>query len=246
VRHVSIDLARGSRGLDGYRIVQISDLHIGHILGRDFAAEVVARVNALDPHLVAITGDLVDGDVATLREEVAPFAELRARDGVYFVTGNHDYYSGAEAWVARVRELGIRVLRNEHVSVGLPGAELDLAGVEDHHANLVASDAAEDLPRALAGRDAERPVVLLAHDPTTFRQAARLGVDLQLSGHTHGGQIWPFRWAVRLVLRFVAGHYRRGSSQLWVSRGTGFWGPPMRLLAPAEITAITLRRHPSA
>jgi predicted MPP superfamily phosphohydrolase len=209
--------------------------------GRRFAADLVTRIEALAPDLIAVTGDLVDGPVAKLTDEVAPFAGLRARDGVWFVTGNHDHYSGAEPWVERLRALGLRVLRNEHVTLGDGGARFDLAGVEDHHARLVSEGWAEDLPAALEGRDASRPVVLLAHDPSTFKQASRLGVDLQLSGHTHGGQIWPFSLLVRLAVPFLAGLYERGNSKLYVSRGTGFWGPPMRLLAPAEVTEIVLR-----
>jgi len=241
LRRVEVTLTRWPRALDGYRIVQISDVHIGPILGRRFAADLVARIEALGPDLIAVTGDLVDGPVAKLTDEVAPFGGLRARDGVWFVTGNHDHYSGAEAWVERLRALGLRVLRNEHVTLGEGEGRFDLAGVEDHHARLVSEGWAEDLPAALDGRDASRPVVLLAHDPSTFKQASRLGVDLQLSGHTHGGQIWPFSLLVRLAVPFLAGLYERGDSKLYVSRGTGFWGPPMRLLAPAEITEIVLR-----
>ena len=238
---VEIRLARWPHQLDGFRIVQISDLHIGPILDRRFAAAVVERCNALCPDVVAITGDLVDGDVGVVGEEVAPFAHLHAAHGVYFVTGNHDYYSGADAWAARVEQLGIRVLRNERVTVGRDGATFDLAGVEDHHAHMVSSTHREDLPAALEERDASRPLILLAHDPLTFRTAARHGVDLQLSGHTHGGQIWPFNYLVRLSTPYVVGHHRQADAQLYVSRGTGFWGPAMRLFAPGEITEIVLR-----
>jgi predicted MPP superfamily phosphohydrolase len=240
VRRTEVALARWPRVLDGFRIVQISDVHIGPLLGRRFAERLTARVNALAPDLVAVTGDLVDGSVEALRDEVAPFAALSARHGVYFVTGNHDVYSGGESWVERVRALGLRVLRNERVALG--GADgFDLAGVDDHRGDWVRGST-EDLDAALAGRDVSRPLVLLAHDPGTFRRAARRGVDLQLSGHTHGGPIWPFKYLVRLAVPFVAGLYRLGASQLYVSRGSGFWGPPMRLLAPAEISEIVLKR----
>jgi predicted MPP superfamily phosphohydrolase len=240
VRRVEIALARWPRALDGFRIVQISDIHIGPVLGRRFAERLTARVNALAPDLVAVTGDLVDGSVEALRDEVEPFAALAAGHGVYFVTGNHDVYSGGNSWVERVRELGLRVLRNERVAIG--GADgFDLAGVDDHRGDWVRGST-EDLDAAFAGRDASRAVILLAHDPGTFRRAAKRGVDLQLSGHTHGGQIWPFNYLVRLAVPYVAGLHRVGASQLYVSRGSGFWGPPMRLLAPAEITEIVLRR----
>jgi predicted MPP superfamily phosphohydrolase len=240
LRREEFAIARWPRALDGFRIVQISDIHIGPLLGRKFAAHLAQRVNALAPDLVAVTGDLVDGSAPRLAGEVAPFAELRARHGVFFVTGNHDHYSGAEHWSEVVRGLGMRVLRNERVEVGAPGASFDLVGVDDHHAHF-AGDGKSDLARALAGRDPERPAVLLAHDPATFARARSAAIDLQLSGHTHGGQIWPFAWFVRLATPYVAGRYRDGRAQLYVSRGTGFWGPPMRLFSPAEITEITLR-----
>ena len=237
---VEIALARWPHALDGFRIVQISDLHIGPILGRAFAEKLVERCNALQPDLLAVTGDLVDGATRHLVPEVEPLAGLRAAHGVYFVTGNHDHYSGARSWVNEVEKLGLRVLRNERVAIETNGAVFDLAGVDDHQGSFE-EGWREDLPRALDGRDPARPLVLLAHDPRTFKRARRMGVDLQLSGHTHGGQIWPFRYLVRLATRWVAGLYREGDATIYVSRGTGFWGPPMRLFAPAEITEITLR-----
>ena len=246
VKRVEVELERWPRELDGFRIVQLSDIHIGPILGRDFARELVRRVAALEPDLIAVTGDLVDGDVRHLRDEVAPFAELAAPQGVWFVTGNHDYYSGADRWVDQARKLGMRVLRNQRASIGDGSASFDLAGVEDYHAHLVQPDWREDLDAALAGRDPARALVLLAHDPSTFKRASQLGVDLQLSGHTHGGQIWPFRYLVRLAVPFVAGLYERNGAKLYVSRGSGFWGPPMRLFSPAEITELILSRSPSS
>lgn len=239
IAQLRVEIERWPRALDGFRIVQLSDLHIGPILGRSFAEETVARANALEPDLVAITGDVVDGSVHLLADEVAPLANLRAQHGVFFVTGNHDHLSGARAWTAFLSELGMRVLRNERVAIGARGASFDLLGVDDHHAHLIGGGA-EDLAAALAGRDAERPAVLLAHDPGTFKRARHRAIDLQLSGHTHGGQLWPFRWYVRLAVPWVEGRHRRGRVQLYVSRGTGFWGPPMRLRAPAEITAIEI------
>jgi len=241
LRRIEVALSRWPRALDGFRIVQLSDLHIGPVLDRRFAAALVERCNALEPDLVVLTGDVVDGRVDHLADEVAPFAGLRARHGVWFVTGNHDYYSGVDPWVACLERLGLRALRNRRVVIGDGEASFDLAGVEDHHAHLVSDRHREDLDAALAGRDPSRAVVLLAHDPATFARAARAGVDLQLSGHTHGGQIWPFRYLVRLSTPWVAGLYRRGASQLYVSRGTGFWGPAMRVLAEAEVTEVVVR-----
>jgi len=241
-----ITLDRWPESLDGFRIVQLSDIHIGPILGRAFAEYLVARANDCSPDLIAITGDLVDGGVAQLADEVAPFAGLEARHGVFFVTGNHDYYSGARSWCDHAGELGMTVLRNRRVVIAHGEGEFDLAGVDDHRGNHVGDDGREDLAAALDGRDPSRPTILLAHDPSTFKRACDMGIDLQLSGHTHGGQIWPFGYLVRLVVPFVAGRYRRNGAELYVSRGTGFWGPPMRLRAPAEITEIVLRSGSSA
>jgi len=239
LRRVDIPLARWPARLDGFRIVQLSDIHIGPILGGGFARALVERVNALAPDLVVVTGDLVDGAVKHLRHEVAPFGDLHTRLGVYFVTGNHDHYSGVRSWCDAVTQLGIRVLRNERVEIRDRDCVFDLVGVDDHHSSHFGGG--EDLSAAFDGRDPERPAILLAHDPSTFKRASELPVDLQLSGHTHGGQMWPFGYLVRLAIPFVAGRYRRGDSELYVSSGTGFWGPPMRFFAPAELTEITLR-----
>jgi len=241
VRRVEVNLERWPESLDGFRIVQLSDIHIGPILKREFAARLVAEVQRLSPDLIAVTGDLVDGSVRQLEGEVEPLGELSAPHGVYFVTGNHDYYSGAEAWLARISELGIRPLGNERVQIGDGDGAFDLAGVDDYRGDLLRGSS-EDLERALRDRDPDRPVVLLAHDPSSFKRASAMQVDLQISGHTHGGQIWPFLYLVRLAVPQVAGLLRRGRSQLYVSRGTGFWGPPIRLFAPSEITEIVIRR----
>ena len=241
LRRLEVAISGWPAALEGFRIVQISDIHIGPLLRRRFADRIVQRVNALGPDLIAITGDLVDGSVEELAPEVEPFRRLAARHGTFFVTGNHDYFSRADPWLEKVRDLGFRVLRNERVSIGENGDSFDLAGVDDRFARFFGGDHGEDLGRALEGRDATRPLVLLAHNPAVFDEAASRGVDLQLSGHTHGGQIWPFGGFVRLATRYIAGEYRRGRSLRYVSRGTGFWGPPMRLFKPAEIIEITLR-----
>jgi predicted MPP superfamily phosphohydrolase len=242
VEELEIAIARLPRNFDGFTIVQLSDIHVGPTIGRAFIEHLVARTNALRPDLVAITGDLVDGSVAELADAIAPLKNLIARHGVYFVTGNHEYYAGVDEWLDELTRLGIRVLRNERVSIaGDDGAAIDLAGVDDFHSRGFAPGHGADLPRALADRDPSRPVVLLAHQPRAVHEAARHGVDLQLSGHTHGGQIWPFHWMVRLQQPYIAGLVREGPTLLYVSRGTGYWGPPMRLGAPAEITRLVLR-----
>ena len=235
VKDVPVRIPNLPPALAGLRLVQISDVHIGPLLHKEWVEGVVDRVRALRPDLVAITGDLVDGTVDELREHVAPLARLaEAPRGVYFTTGNHEYYSGVDEWLRYLPSLGIRPLANERVEVA-PG--LDVAGIHDPTGR---GRYAPDLPATLDGRDSKKPVVLLAHQPRQFREAARHGVALTLSGHTHGGQIWPFSWLVALVQPYIAGLHRLGESQLYVSRGTGFWGPPMRVFAPAEITLLRL------
>ena len=242
VKNVDIALRRLPAALNGLTIAQLSDIHVGPTIGREFIADMVAKTNELTPDIIVITGDLVDGSVDDLREGVAPLADLRARYGVFFVTGNHEYYSGADAWCAEVTRLGIRVLRNERVEVGPPGATIDLAGLPDWSGGQFSPDHKPDLPRTLAGRDVERELILLAHQPRSVLEAAEHGVGLQLSGHTHGGQIWPWNFFVALQQKWVEGLFREKDTQLYVSPGTGYWGPPMRLGTRAEITRLTLRR----
>jgi predicted MPP superfamily phosphohydrolase len=172
---------------------------------------------------------------------VAPLGTLAAKHGVFFVTGNHEYYAGADEWIAHLPTLGVRVLRNERVSVGGGADSFDLAGVDDYNAHGFPGHG-PDLQRAVSGRDPSRELVLLAHQPREVHRAAEHGVGLQLSGHTHGGQIWPWNFAVKLQQPYVAGLVRHKTTQLYVSRGTGYWGPPMRLGAPAEITQLVLTR----
>jgi predicted MPP superfamily phosphohydrolase len=243
VKRVRVALAKLPARLSGYKVLQLTDVHIGPTLDRAFLQRVVASVNAEHPDMVVITGDLVDGSVSELGEHVRPLADLRAKDGVFFVTGNHEYYSGADEWIAFLRTLNVRVLRNERVSIGGEGADgFDLAGVDDASAHQFGGDHGADYAKALEGRDAARAVVLLAHQPRQITKAEPYAPDLMLSGHTHGGQIAPFHWLVKLQQPYVAGLYRHGRTQVYVSCGTGYWGPPMRLAAPAEITRLELVR----
>jgi predicted MPP superfamily phosphohydrolase len=238
---VEIRLAKLPQELDGFTIVQLSDLHVGLTIDREFVQRVVDRTNALAPDLVALTGDLVDGKVEDLRDEIAPLAQLRARHGVFAVTGNHEYYSGVDPWIAEITRLGARYLRNERVPIGEGAATFELAGVDDY--NAASEGHGEDLAAATTGRDPAKALVLLAHQPRQVRRAAQYGVDLQLSGHTHGGQIWPWHYIVKLQQGgLLAGRYEHAGTQLYVTRGCGYWGPPVRLLAPLEITRIILRR----
>lgn len=237
VRHVRVPLAKLPATADGYKIVHLTDVHIGPILGARFAAAVVAKVNALDPDLIVITGDLVDGRLAELTQHIEPLRNLSAKDGVYAVTGNHEYYWNADAWLVHIRSLGIRILRNEHVRIP---RGFELAGVDDSTSGGMARGHGEDVARAVAGRDPALPVVLLAHHPSTIARAVAAGCDLQLSGHTHGGQLLPLGWLSRLFEPHVAGLARFGSTWLYVSEGTGFWGPPLRVGTTSEIAAVTL------
>ena len=240
VRRVLVPLRRLPRALEGFRIVQLSDVHIGPTLGADWLERVVARVNALAPDAVVITGDLVDGSVEELRDQVAPLAKLSAKHGVFFVTGNHEYYSGADEWIDELARLGVRTLRNERVALGDGEHSFDLAGVDDWTARRFGGGHGANLARALAGRDPARELVLLAHQPKQIHEAARLGVGLMLSGHTHGGQIFPWQLLVKLDQPYIAGLAQHEDTHIYVSRGTGFWGPPMRVAAPAEIALIEL------
>ncbi len=238
---VEVHLAKLPRELDGFTIVQLSDLHAGMTIGREFVERVVARANALAPDLIALTGDLIDGKVEDLRDDVAPLAELRAPHGVFAVTGNHEYYAGVEPWLVEITRLGARYLRNERVTITRGGASFDLLGVDDWSGRDYPGHG-EDLPKALAGRDPSLATVLLAHQPRQVHSAAFHGIDLQLSGHTHGGQIWPWHYIVRIQQDgMLAGRYQLHGTQLYVTRGCGYWGPPVRLLAPLEITRVILR-----
>ena len=244
VKRIEIVLDRLPASLDGKKIVQLCDLHVGGLLGRSFVERVVRTVDELGADVVAIVGDVVDGTIEQLRPALASLATLRSRYGTFFVTGNHEYYSssGARAWMDEFSRMGMRVLINERVAITEGEYAFDIAGVPDHGASRFGKDGpGEDVEAAMAGRDPSRAVVLLAHQPIAIHEAARLDVDLQLSGHTHGGQIWPWGALVRLQQPFIRGHHRVGNCQLYVSCGTGFWGPPMRLGAPAEITEIILR-----
>ena len=244
VERVEIPMGRLPAALDGYTLVQLSDLHIGTTRGPAWLDEVVDRVNALAPRAVVITGDLVDAPLEIVGHEVAPLRRLRAPDGVFFVTGNHEHHSGADAWAAHLSRLGVRVLRNTRAEIGPPGARLDLAGVEDPSGARRGHP--PDLAAALAGRSPRRPLILLAHRPRAVLEAARHGVDLVLAGHTHGGQIWPLHYLVGLNEPYLAGLARHDDTYIYVNRGTGFWGPPLRLGSFPEITHLTLRLKQSS
>jgi predicted MPP superfamily phosphohydrolase len=243
IKRLDVTLPRLGAGLDGVRVVLLTDTHYGPIDRVRWSAAVTAAVNELDADIVCHTGDIADGSVERRRAQAAPLGDIRARLARTYVTGNHEYFGEAQGWLDHMRELGWESLHNQHVVVERDGARLVIAGVDDrtaaasglmgHHADHVA---------ALAGTDPTLPVLLLAHQPKQIDGAVANGVDLQISGHTHGGQIWPFNFLVRLDQPTVHGLTRHGDrTQLYTSRGTGFWGPPLRIFAPSEITVLTLR-----
>ncbi len=239
VKEVDVPIAGLSAALQGFTIVQLSDVHVGSSVKRPYVQAIVDAVNRLDADAVAITGDLVDGRVSDLHADVAPLAGLRSRHGTFFVTGNHEYYSGAREWSTWLERLGLTVLNNEHVVLQHGGSTLVMAGVTDYGAGHFEPEQRSDPARAMRGAPHDAGLrVLLAHQPRSAPAAADAGFEVQLSGHTHGGQIWPFHLFVPLQQPFVAG--LRKLRQLWVytSRGTGYWGPPMRIGAPSEITRL--------
>ncbi|MFI5621686.1 metallophosphoesterase [Streptomyces sp. NPDC051567] len=237
VKRVQVPLAKLPRAAHGFRIAVVSDVHIGPVLGRAHTQRIVDTVNRTQPDLIAVVGDLVDGSVDDLGPAAAPLRELRARYGSYFVTGNHEYFSGAQQWIDHVRELGLNPLENARRAM----PHFDLAGVND-----IAGESegqGPDFRAALGDRDRARAAVLLAHQPVVIHDAVRHGVDLQLSGHTHGGQLWPGNYLAELANPTVAGLERYGDTQLYVSRGAGAWGPPVRVGAPSDITVVELASY---
>jgi predicted MPP superfamily phosphohydrolase len=253
VKRVEVPIQGLPSALEGFTIAQLSDIHVGPTIRSNYIQRIVDAVNRLGADAIAITGDLVDGTVAELREHIAPLAGLRARHGTFVVTGNHEYYAGAHAWIDELRRLGLKVLLNEHVVLqtrNVRGAQNDeelfesqlvLAGVTDFTAGHF--DPAHESDPHLALYDAPPLVhtrVLLAHQPRSAPLAARAGYQLQLSGHTHGGQFFPWNLFVPMQQPFTAGLHRLHDMWIYVSRGTGYWGPPKRFGAPSEITLITL------
>ncbi len=241
VRRVDIHIDGLPAALHGFTIVQISDVHVGPTVKRGFVERIVEAVNRLQPDAVAVTGDLVDGRVRDLQGDVAPLAGLRSRHGTFFVTGNHEYYSGVTEWTACLRGLGLKVLDNEHVVLDHDGGRLVMAGVSDYSAAHMMRGHSSDPQRAMSGAPGDAAVrILLAHQPRSAPAAAVAGFDLQLSGHTHGGQFWPWNLFVPLQQPFTAGLHRLRRLWVYTSRGTGYWGPPLRLGAPSEITQLRL------
>ena len=224
----------------GFKIVQISDLHIGQMMTGAKLQEIVDQVNSLQADLIAITGDLVDGNTEKLFGEIAALKDLKAEQGVYFVTGNHEYYSGADDWTTAIEKMGIKVLNNANVKIKKANEWFYLAGVTDHEGKKFGAKHASDFNKALSGLDNSKKKILLAHQPIAVIEAAEYKTDLVLAGHTHGGQVWPFNYLVYLQQPYVKGFHQHKSTTLYINQGTGCWGPPLRLDSYNEITEITL------
>jgi predicted MPP superfamily phosphohydrolase len=242
VRRVDVVLPRLGPGLDGTTVVVLADTHFGPIDRARWSARTMAAVNELKPDIVCHAGDIADGSVDARRAQAAPLGTVEAALARVYVTGNHEYFGEAQVWLDHMASLGWEPLHNRHMVVTRGGAPLVLAGIDDATAGASGLDGhGAQLDVALEGAPADAPVLLVAHQPRQVKQAAEAGVDLQVSGHTHGGQIWPFHFLVRVDQPVVQGLSRHGETQLYTTRGTGFWGPPLRVFAPSEITLLTLR-----
>ena len=246
VRQVDVPIANLPNALVGLRIVQISDLHVGPTIKAPFVERVVARVNELQPDLIVFTGDLADGTIERLATHTASLAELTAPLGLYFCTGNHEYYSGVENWTEQARRLGFDVLVNEGRQIDCGSGRIALAGVTDFSAGELVPDHASDPAKALAASDGADVRILLAHQPRSIEAASQANCHLQLSGHTHGGQFVPWKYVVSLQQPYVAGLHKFRDTWIYIHRGTGYWGPPLRLGVPSEIAVLTLSRAGSA
>jgi predicted MPP superfamily phosphohydrolase len=239
--NVDVPIPNLPEALHGFSIAQISDVHVGHSIRKEYVDAIVDAVNGLHPDLIAVTGDIVDGPVGELGSHTAPLGRLTARHGTFLVTGNHEYYAGAGPWIAEFRRLGLNVLLNEHAVLTHDGAPLVVAGVTDFSSHHFNPQQRSDPAAALAGAPSNAGArILLAHQPRSAPAAATAGYDLQLSGHTHGGQFWPWNLFVRFQQPFTAGLHKLNQLWVYVSRGTGYWGPPNRFGAPSEITRLRL------
>ena len=240
IKALSVRIPHLPQEFEGFRIVQITDLHVSPTFGRSCVEEIVAVVNSLEADIVALTGDLVDGSVDQLADDVDPLKRIQSVLGNFFVTGNHEYYSGVVEWIAHIERLGFSVLLNEHRILNRGRSRLLLAGVTDYRGGNFFASHRSDPQKALLAAPETITKILLAHQPKTIFDAARAGYDLQISGHTHGGQFFPWNFVIGLLQPYVSGLHTYQDTQIYVSRGTGYWGPPVRVGSPSEITLIKL------
>ncbi len=240
VVEVSVPIFDLPNDLEGFRIVQITDIHVSPTIKRNYVQTIVGQVNSLKPDIIVFTGDLADGRVAVYHNDVAPLKDLSAPYGSYFVTGNHEYYSGVEAWLTKIEQLGLIILLNDHRIIKHGKGRVLMAGVTDYNAGRFLTDHASNPYMALSGAPASNLKILLAHQPRSIFASAKAGFDLQISGHTHGGQYYPWNFLIGLQQPYVVGLHQHEKTWIYVSRGTGYWGPPIRLGIPSEVTVITL------
>ena len=229
-------------GFENFTIAQISDLHVGPTIKRPYVENVFEKIAFRNPDLIVITGDLVDGSVKYLSPELEPFKDMIAPHGTYFVTGNHEYYSGVEPWLDETDRLGMKNLINTNEIISKSGDEIAIAGITDLNAHQIKLSHKSDPELALASLPKDITKIVLAHQPNSIHAVHKVGADLQLSGHTHGGQFWPFSYPVKLASTYLAGYYDHFGTKIYVNRGTGYWGPPLRIGVPAEITMISLKK----
>ena len=227
---------------ENFSIAQISDLHVGPTIKRKYIEGVLKKIGHVNPDLIAVTGDLVDGSVKYLSNELQPFKDMVARYGTFFVTGNHEYYSGVDPWLDETDRLGMTNLINDNRLISKDGKQIAMAGITDFRAHQIKKSHRSNPRKAIESINDGMVKIMLAHQPNSIYSVHDAGVDLQLSGHTHGGQFWPFTYPTKLANAYLAGHHDHDGTQIYVNRGTGYWGPPLRLAVPAEITLIRLKK----
>ncbi len=239
----SVPINKLHKDMSNLTIAQISDLHVGPTIKKGYVENVVNEVNKLNPDIIAITGDMVDGSVNYLAKHVEPLKDLHANIGKFFVTGNHEYYSGVDQWLDKTDQLGFTNLVDSHEVITKGNGRISLGGVTDYRSKTIKSSHKSDAKIAFRNAPKNIPKVLLAHQPWSIYNANDAGTDLQLSGHTHGGQFWPFVYPVRWANPYTAGLHDHNGTWIYVNRGTGYWGPPLRLGVESEITMVTLKAN---
>jgi len=227
---------------ENFTIAQISDLHVGPTIKKPYVEKVVNQISTINPDLIAITGDMVDGSIDYLRRDLEPLSQVIAKYGTYFVTGNHEYYSGAERWLDETDRMGFTNLVNDNKLITIKDQNIALAGVNDYRAHQIIPSHRSNPERAIKGINKDKVKILLAHQPASIFKANEAGYDLQISGHTHGGQFWPFTYPTKQANPYLSGLHDHNGTQIYVNSGTGYWGPPLRLGVTAEITLFRLKK----